>query len=149
MSHVFHARLPNFEIHAERMVDPALATRPVAVITSPAQNGTILSLSQEAREEGLAIGMRISLARKISRQVALLPFHQSLYQKMQGILFQRLTRFSPAVEPAGFGRFFLDMSGHAQDGPVAAVLDGLRKTTSFLQVLGSFPAAPEGSKDRE
>ena len=45
--------------------------------------------------------------------------------------------------------FFLDMSGHTQDGPVAAVLEELRETTSFLQVLGSFPAAPEGSKDRE
>jgi len=44
--------------------------------------------------------------------------------------------------------FFLDMSGHAEDEPVAAVLEELRGTTSFLQVLGSFPAAPEGIKVR-
>ena len=108
---VFHTRLSHFVIHAERLVDPSLATRPVAVITSAAQNGTILDLSAEAVQEGLATGMRVSLARKVSRTAVLLPFHASLYQKVQGVLFQRLVRFSPAVEPVGYGSFFLDMSG--------------------------------------
>ena len=108
---VFHTRLSHFVIHAERLVDPSLATRPVAVITSAAQNGTILDLSAEAVQEGLAKGMRVSLARKVSRAAVLLPFHAALYQKVQGVLFQRLIRFSPAVEPVGYGSFFLDMSG--------------------------------------
>ncbi|MEE9465503.1 MAG: hypothetical protein V3W14_08045 [Candidatus Neomarinimicrobiota bacterium] len=110
-SRVFHTRLSHFVIHAERLVDPSLDTRPVAVITSPAQNGTIMDLSAEARQEGLVKGMRVSLARKVSRAAVLLPFHAALYRKVQGVLFKRLTRFSPAVEPEGYGRFFLDMSG--------------------------------------
>ncbi len=108
---VFHTRLKQFAVQAERLVDPTLSTRPIAVITSQAQNGTILALSSEARAEGLAKGMRVSLARKVSRVAVLLPFNASLYQKVQGILFRRLARFSPAVEPAGYGSFFLDMSG--------------------------------------
>ncbi len=44
--------------------------------------------------------------------------------------------------------FFLDMNGHVQDERVGAVLEELRQTTSFLQVLGSFPAAPEAQKRR-
>ncbi|MFB0516238.1 MAG: hypothetical protein ACETWG_06505 [Candidatus Neomarinimicrobiota bacterium] len=108
---VFHTRLSQFAVQAERLVDPTLATHPIAVITSPAQNGTILDLSSEARAEGLSRGMRVSLARKVSRITVLLPFNAALYQKVQGILFQRLVRFSPAVEPVGYGSFFLDMSG--------------------------------------
>ena len=111
LTRVFHTRLSHFAVQAERLVDPTLATRPFAVITSPAQNGTILALSSEARAEGLVKGMRVSLARKVSRTAVLLPFNTPLYQKVQGILFQRLVRFSPAVEPAGYGSFFLDMSG--------------------------------------
>jgi DNA polymerase-4 len=111
LTRVFHTRLRQFAVQAERLVDPTLATRSLAVITSPAQNGTILALSSEARSEGLVKGMRVSLARKVSRSTVLLPFNASLYQKVQSILFQRLVRFSPAVEPAGYGSFFLDMSG--------------------------------------
>ena len=98
LTRVFHTRLKQFAVQAERLVDPTLATRPFAVITSPAQNGTILALSSEARAEGLVKGMRVSLARKVSRAAVLLPFNAPLYQKVQGILFQRLVRFSPAVD---------------------------------------------------
>lgn len=108
---VFHTRLANFFVHAERLVDPSLATRPIAITTSHAQNSTILALSDEAQSEGLRKGMHLSLARKISRISVLLPFHGALYQKVQNVLFGRLAHFSPAVEPAGYGRFFLDMSG--------------------------------------
>ncbi len=80
LTRVFHTRLAHFAVQAERLVDPTLATRPIAVITSPAQNGTILALSSEARAEGLVKGMRVSLARKVSRAAMLLPFNASLYQ---------------------------------------------------------------------
>ena len=108
---VFHARLRHFVVQAERLIDPTLAIRPIAVITSPAQNGTILDLSPEAFEEGLIRGMRVSLARKVSRRTVLLPFNAPLYQKVQSAIMGRLGRFSPLVEPAGYGSYFLDMSG--------------------------------------
>ncbi len=108
---VFHTRLRNFAIQAERLVDPSLATRPMAIISSPRQNGTILTLSPEAVEEGLSPGLRVSLARKMSRRVILLPPNASLYGKVQSILYRMLSCYSPLVEPAGYGRFFLDMSG--------------------------------------
>lgn len=108
---VFHTRLRDFELSAERLVDPALDAKPIAVVSSPRQNGTILSLSGEAVEEGLTYGMRVSLARKVSRRTLLLPYNPSLYQKMQGILYNLLSRYSPVVEPSGYGRFFLDMTG--------------------------------------
>ncbi len=108
---VIHTRLTHFAVTVERLVDPALLTRPLAVISSAAQSGTIVDLSAEARQEGLAPGMAVGLARKISRATVLMPLNRALYGRLQGALLGRLTRFSPAVEPVGYGRFFLDMAG--------------------------------------
>ena len=53
---VFHIRLQNFEVQAERILDASLRTRPIAVISSHHQNGTIIALSTEAEAEGLCQG---------------------------------------------------------------------------------------------
>ncbi|HUK49506.1 MAG TPA: prephenate dehydratase [Terriglobales bacterium] len=37
--------------------------------------------------------------------------------------------------------FFVDIAGHRSDGSCAEALDSLRKATTFLKVLGSYPAA--------
>jgi DNA polymerase-4 len=108
---VFHIRLKNFELQAERIMDATLRTRPVAVLSSQQQNGTIIALSKEAREEGLSRGMRLSQARKMSHSALLLPYNQSLYTRLNHYLYTAISRFTPIVEPAGFGHFFLDMSG--------------------------------------
>ena len=49
---VFHIRLHNMEIQAERIIDPRLKTQAVAIISSNHSNGSIISLSSEAKEEG-------------------------------------------------------------------------------------------------
>jgi DNA polymerase-4 len=103
--------LNNFELQAERIIDATLRTRPVAVLSSQQQDGTIIALSEEAREEGLFQGMRLSQARKMSHSALLLPYNQSLYTRLNHYLYTTISRFTPIVEPAGFGHFFLDMSG--------------------------------------
>ena len=108
---ILHARLKNFEVQAERLIDPALATRPIAIISSGAQDGTILTLSKEAAQEGLSRGMHVSLARKVSRRTILLSRNIALYQKVQSVVYRLLSRYSPLVEPASYGQFFVDMSG--------------------------------------
>ncbi len=49
--------------------------------------------------------------------------------------------------PARNGRweylFFIDVTGHRSDPPVAATLDELRERAPFLKLLGSYPAAPD------
>ena len=65
-SDVFHLRLSNLEIQAERILDPSIKGRSLAVISSHNQDGIILSLSKEALSEGLKKGMRVFKARKMS-----------------------------------------------------------------------------------
>lgn len=46
-------------------------------------------------------------------------------------------------------RFFVDFEGHADDSDVQAALLGILKQTSFLKVLGSYPAAPPFSENQK
>ena len=54
------------------MLDAALKSRAVAIISAHYTNGTIVALSSEARQEGLCKGMKVSLARKMSHSTRLL-----------------------------------------------------------------------------
>ena len=71
-SDVFHLRLSNLEIQAERILDPSIKGRSLAVISSHNPDGIILSLSKEALSEGLKKGMRVLKARKMSASTLLL-----------------------------------------------------------------------------
>ena len=108
---VFHVRLQNFEIQAERILDASLRTRPIAVISSHHQNGTIIALSTEAEAEGLCQGMKVSLARKIGHSALLMPYNSTLYARMHHYVTRIVTNHSPLVEPTVFGQYYLDMSG--------------------------------------
>ena len=108
---IFHIRLQNFELQAERMLDAALKSRAVAIISAHNANGTIVAISPEAGQEGLCKGMKVSLARKMSQSTRLLPYNRSLYSRMHNYLYQTVARFSPLVEPAVFGQFYMDMTG--------------------------------------
>ena len=108
---IFHLRLKDFELQAERALDASLRTRPVAIISSHRQDGTVVSLSPEAREEGLFPGMKVSRARKMSHSALLLPYNHSLYARLNHYIYTTVSSFTPVVEPAGFGQFYLDMTG--------------------------------------
>ena len=76
---VFHIRLKDLELQAERIIDSSIKNRPVAILSSHSPNGTIISLSPEAEEEGLLKGMNLSTIRKVNHGVRLLPYNKSLY----------------------------------------------------------------------
>jgi len=117
---VFHIRLTDFELQVERLLDSGLRSRAVAIISSHHQNGTIIALSPEAAAEGFYPGLKVVVARKMSRLVTFLPYNASLYAKLHHYLYQTVSAFSPVVEPAGYGQYFADMTG----------MDGLYRTLS-------------------
>jgi len=111
MTSIFHVRLRDFELQAERLMDAALRTRPVAIISSQQQDGTIVSVSSEAKEEGLYTGMKLSLARKMNHSALLMPYNRSLYTRLNSYIYKTVSTFTPIAEPANFGQFYLDMTG--------------------------------------
>ena len=108
---IYHIRLEDFELQAERVLDSSLRTRPIAIISSHHQDGTIVTLSSEAKEEGLYRGLRVSIARRMSHGVSLLPYNSTLYAKLHRYLYQMISHYSPIAKPAVFGQYYLDMSG--------------------------------------
>ena len=111
MTSIFHIRLKDFELQAERLLDASLRTRSIAIISSQQQDGTIVSVSPEAKEEGLHRGMKLSLARKMSHSALLMPYNRSLYTRLNSYLYKTVSTFTPIAEPAYFGQFYLDMTG--------------------------------------
>ncbi len=112
MNHsVFHIRLNNFELQAERLLDSSLRTRAVAIISSHHQNGTVVSLSDEAQEEGLYIGMKISLLQKMSHSALLLPYNFTLYSHMHRYIYRIISAYCPIIEPVSYGQYYADMTG--------------------------------------
>lgn len=108
---IYHIRLDDFELQAERILDSSLRTRPVAIISSHHQNGTVVALSSEAKEEGLYKGLKVSVARRMAHGVSLLPYNAALYAKLHGYLYRTVANYSPIAEPAAFGQYYLDMNG--------------------------------------
>nr|MCS5639823.1 hypothetical protein [Candidatus Neomarinimicrobiota bacterium] len=138
---VFHVRLKEMKLQAERIIDPALRTRPVAIISSPQPNGMILSLSPEAEEDGLFHGMKVSAVRKMSHGVQLLPYNRSLYARVNRYVYQALSMFTPIVEPEGFDGFYLDMKGmRAICGDMQntgmSIVQKIRKQTNISGIVG-------------
>ena len=108
---IYHIRLENFELQAERILDSSLRTRPIAIISSHHQNGTIVALSSEAKQEGLYKGLKVSVARRMAHGVSLLPYNSTLYAKLHRYLYQTVANYSPIAEPSAFGQYYLDMNG--------------------------------------
>lgn len=54
-----------------------------------------------------------------------------------------MTRFEsrPARTGVWVYHFYIDVEGHASDGPVAAALDELKRHAGFFRLLGSYPRA--------
>ena len=138
---IFHIRLKELELQAERIMDPTLKTRPVAIISSPHPNGIIISLSPEAAEEGLFHGMKVSVVRKMSHGVLLLPYNQSLYARVNRYVYQSVSMFTPTVEPEGFNGFYLDMNGmrairgHVQNTGLS-IIQRIQEQTSLSGMVG-------------
>ena len=108
---VFYIRLKGMEIQAERIMDPRLKTRSVAIISSSDSNGSIISLSPEAKEEGLSMGMKVSSIKKMKFCVQLLPYNASLYSRINKYLYETISHFTPTIEPINYKGFYLDMKG--------------------------------------
>ena len=138
---VFHIRLKNIELQTECIMDPGLKMRPVAIISSPHPNGSIISLSPEAEEEGLSRGMKVSVIRKMSNRTQLLPYNRSLYDRIHRYVYQVVSSFTPIVEPQDVGEFFLDMHGmHAVRDNIhntgLSVIKHIRSQTSLSSIVG-------------
>ena len=107
---ILHLDIRNFCITLERQRQPDLRDWPMVI--APGQGRTVVqAVSPEARQEGIKPGMVVARARRRCRRLTILPPDFSFYRQAQKQVMVSLGNFSPLVEPAGWGHFFIDITG--------------------------------------
>lgn len=122
---------PAFCTTVERLVAPALRSRPLAVAPPGAERATVLALSAEARAAGIAPGMPVRLAKKRCPDLLLLPPNPRLYARASRALHEILRVYAPVIEPRGYGHAFLDLTGTERlFGPPVDVAERIRRESA-------------------
>ena len=76
---VFHIDLDAFFVAVERVFDPSLNGKPVAVGGEPGGRGVVACASYEARTYGLRAGMPLTQAQRLCPQAIFIPGRYSRY----------------------------------------------------------------------
>lgn len=125
---VFFVDPPAFCATVERLVAPALRSRPLAVAPPGADRATVLALSPEAQAAGVTRGMLVRRARKLCPDLILLPPNPLLYARASRALGAILRIYAPIIEPRGYGHAFLDLTGTERlFGPPAELAERIRR----------------------
>lgn len=107
---VVHLDIAAFAVAVERVRTPRLRGRPV-VVAPPTSRGVVMTASLEARRAGIGRGTPIARARKLCRDVIVLTPDEPLYARAAAAVREILGRFTPLIEPASGGRWYLDLTG--------------------------------------
>jgi len=109
--HIIHLHIPAFPIAVERVSRPELRGRPVAVAPPHSERALILSVSAEARREGVFKGMPRGRAVKFCPDLRVLPPNPALTEKASRMLSKMAAGYTPLWEPARPGHIYLDVTG--------------------------------------
>jgi len=108
---IVHLNIPAFAVAVERVRDPGLRDRPLAVSPPGGGRALVQVASAEARRAGVTRGMPSAEARRRCSGITLLPPDPVLYRRAERAVLDLLGEFSPLVEPARHGRAFIDLTG--------------------------------------
>jgi DNA polymerase-4 len=110
LKQIIHIDVAAFAVAVERVREPRLAGRPV-LIAPQAPRALVLALSDEARSAGVRRGMLAEGAVRLCRDAVVLAPDEPLYTRAATAVREILSRFTPLVEPVGYARTFLDVTG--------------------------------------
>ncbi len=122
---IVHIDVASFPIAVERVVEPRLHGRPVAIAGEAAVRSLVYAASREASQAGIRRGMPLPKALTACPDLTVLPPNPDLYARATLAMVKILGEFSPVIEPLRFGRAYLDMTGtHRLFG---GIVDGAAK----------------------
>lgn len=108
---IIHIHIPAFPIAVARVSRPELRGRPVAGVPVHSERALVLSVSAEARREGVFKGMPLAKALKVCPGLSVLPHDPVLTQKAAQGLSVVAARYTPLWEPSHPGHVYLDVTG--------------------------------------
>ncbi len=156
---ILHVDMDSFFVEVERLDDPLLVGKPVAV-GGVGPRGVIASASYEAREYGVRSAQPTSIALRICPQLIVVPSAHGRYGDVSVQVFNVFRSYTPLVEGLSLDEAFLDVSGlrrHYQSSVDVgkAVRMSIRTelglpasvgvaSTKFVAKLASKAAKPDG-----
>ncbi len=128
---IIHFNITDFAVAVERLCDSSLQRIPLIVASGEGVKARTLvfDMSEEAYQDGVRKGMRLSLARKYCRQARVIAPRPPLYRKAMTAIVKRVVPYTPLVEQGEEdGHLFLDVTGtHRLFGPAPDIAWRLRK----------------------
>lgn len=126
---IIHLNVTDFAVAVERVCDSSLATVPLIVAPRHAARGIVYDMSEEAYQDGVQKGMRLSLARRRCPAAQIVDPRIALYRKAMTALVKEVSGYSPLVEQGEEdGHLFMDVTGtHRLHGPPPDIAWRLRK----------------------
>ena len=109
--HIAHLDLDCFYVSVERIANPSLIGKPVAVGGTPSGRGVVASASYEARRFGVRSAMPTGRALRLCPSLIVVRGHYKSYSETSDRLYRRLKDFAPVVERASIDEFYLDLTG--------------------------------------
>ena len=121
---VIHIDITDFHIAVERVLEPRLQQRPVAVAVETQARSLVFASSQEARQNGVYRGMSLYQAVKNCPDLTILPPNEDLYARATHAMMKVIGRLQIGDhEP---GRRFQGMNEVAALEPIPALRVGYR-----------------------
>lgn len=108
--HIVHLEVTDFYAALEQLRDPQLGRCPLAV-AEPGVRSVVQGVNDWARRDGIQEGMALSRARRLCRRLRVVAPDVSFYRQQHQGIVQELNRFSPLVEGAFPGHYFVDLTG--------------------------------------
>jgi DNA polymerase-4 len=108
---IIHIHIQAFFIAIARICQPELKKRPVAVAPLQSDRALLLSVSPEARKEGIFKGMPRAKAVKRCPDLMIIPPNPKLTDKASQALAALAARYTPLWEPSRPGHIYLDVTG--------------------------------------
>lgn len=156
---ILHVDLDAFFVEAERLRDPGLVGKPVAV-GGTGNRGVIASASYEARAYGVRSAQPTVTALGLCRDLIVIPPSHARYGDLSAGVFEIFRGFTPYVEGLSLDEAFLDVSGLRRHFPTStdvaiAVRGEIRNrlglpasvgiaSSKFMAKLASEAAKPDG-----
>jgi DNA polymerase-4 len=112
--HIIHIHIPAFQITVERLIHPKLRERPVVVASPQSERAIILSVSPEAKREGIFKGMALHKAVRFCPDLAVLHPNPELTEKGGMALSRTAAKYTPVWESARPGHIYMDITGTAR-----------------------------------
>ena len=107
---IAHIDIPDFCATLEELRQPELKKRPL-VLAEPGPRAITQGVNKVARTEGIHEGMPLGQAQRLCRRLLVMPPDGRYYQHQHQHILEALGQFSPLVEGATPGHYFVDLTG--------------------------------------